>query len=266
MDSEVLEECFQLALKLAKEAGEIILEGMSNRKKQFSLKDNVFHDLVTEYDTKVEKLLMDGIREKFPDHKFLSEEDNAATKVKPSLTPNCPTWIIDPIDGTNNFIHGIPYACVSIALVFNSEILLGIVNNPKTNELFTAKKNCGAYLNGEKIHTSSADALNKSLIANELSLAALNVNTKELMGRAERFGTAAIGLRSFGTAALTLSYIACGKLDGYVIDNLYPWDIAAGALLVREAGGTVIGINGLEYDILKPDVIAASTEDFIIIV
>ncbi|XP_012139067.1 inositol monophosphatase 1 isoform X2 [Megachile rotundata] len=213
-------------------------------------------DLVTQYDKKVEEILLNNLSKQFPKHKFIGEETVSATQHLPELTDD-PTWIIDPIDGTTNFVHSFPFTCISIALVAKKELEIGIVYNPILEQLFTARKGRGAYLNGKPIKSSNVEKLEHSLLCIEASYATIDNIRDIILGRTEAFVSVAHGIRTMGSAALTLSYIAMGAADAYHTDNLMPWDVAAGVLIIREAGGVVIDTSGGEFNIMSPKVLAA---------
>lgn len=170
-----------------------------------------------------------------------------------------PTWIIDPIDGTINFVKKLHFVCIAVALAIDGDLKLSFLYNPTLNELFTAKKGQGAFLNGKKIEASKNEDLSRSVLAHEISLGTLAPFRPKYVKRAEALLANCIGLRALGSAALTLGYIARGAIDGYSIEDLKPWDIAAGALIVQEAGGVVIDISGGIYNIMKPNVVVAGT-------
>ncbi|XP_055623060.1 inositol monophosphatase 1-like [Toxorhynchites rutilus septentrionalis] len=258
MDDQKIDEAFQLATTLTKQCGSIVLEGFRNASKAVKCKENHW-DVVTEYDQKVEDVLVRGLLERFPDHRMLGEESTTEANLREPLDER-PTWIIDPIDGTSNFVRGVKFIAISVALVVGGDLKIGIVYNPCLDEFYSAVKGKGAFLNGEKIKTSGIEELKQCLVAHESSIASYATARPYVFGRGLEFIKECIGLRALGSAALTLAYIASGNLDCYAIDYLQPWDIAAGALLIQEAGGVVININGGEYDILKPDVIAAGSE------
>ncbi|XP_049295044.1 uncharacterized protein LOC125769975 [Anopheles funestus] len=257
-DEKEIKEAFDVALELVKQCNEIVLEGFRSASKRVEVKGKHW-DLVTEYDQRVENVLIAGLRQHFPHHKFCAEESSFASGDKLMLGPE-PTWIIDPIDGTVNFVRGVPFTCISVALAINGEIQIGIIANPTTNELYTAIKGQGSFLNGSRITTRATKELKEALVGHEFSIGSYQPIRAALFERGQRFITECVGLRAFGSAALTLAYIASGQIDVYSIQFLKPWDIAAGSLLIQEAGGTVISITGGKYDIMKPDIIAASSE------
>uniref|UniRef100_A0A182IXE8 Inositol-1-monophosphatase n=1 Tax=Anopheles atroparvus TaxID=41427 RepID=A0A182IXE8_ANOAO len=253
-----LKEAFDLAVELVKQCNEIVLEGYRTASKRVDVKGKHW-DLVTEYDQRVEEVLIAGIRARFPHHKFCAEESAAASGEKLVLG-SAPTWIIDPIDGTVNFVRGIQFTCISVALAVNGELKIGIISSPSSNELYTAIKGQGAFLNGTPIRTRTTEKLRDALIGHEFSIGSYQPIRAALFERGQRFIEECLGLRAFGSAALSLAYIASGQIDAYSIQFLKPWDIAAGALLITEAGGTVTSITGGSYDIMKPDIIAACSD------
>ncbi|XP_076245117.1 uncharacterized protein LOC143185760 [Calliopsis andreniformis] len=249
---------FEVSKELTLEAGKIFKCGFEGQKLVES-KMNEW-DLVTEYDRKIEVLLTKGLKAKFPDHEFIGEETFAETKKKPVLTDK-PTWIIDPIDGTTNYINSYPHACISVALAISKEIVIGIIYCPLSSELYTAIKGQGAFLNGEPIRTTCVTELKKALIELELFSLRLQWKNRDIrMGRFEAILNVARGIRFIGSATMALAYVAKGALDCLHMDNLQPWDVAAGVLIVREAGGTVIDTKGEEYDVMKPNTIAAAND------
>uniref|UniRef100_A0A182SPY3 Inositol-1-monophosphatase n=1 Tax=Anopheles maculatus TaxID=74869 RepID=A0A182SPY3_9DIPT len=257
-DEKEIQAAFDVAVELVKKCNEIVSEGFRTASKRVEVKGKHW-DLVTEYDQRVEDVLIAGLRQHFPHHKFCAEEASFASGAALTLGPE-PTWIIDPIDGTVNFVRGVPFTCISVALAVNGEIQLAIIANPTANELYTAIRGQGSFLNGSRITTRGTEVLKEALVGHEFSIGSYKPIRAALFERGQRFITECVGLRAFGSAALTLAYIASGQIDVYSIQFLKPWDIAAGALLIQEAGGTVINITGGKYDIMKPDIIAASSE------
>lgn len=192
------------------------------------------------------------------DFRFIGEETSSELC---ELTNN-PTWIIDPIDGTTNFIHSIPLIAINIALVVNKEIIMGITYNPISNEMYTAKKGEGAFLNGSRLQVSSEINIENSIIGDEVcNMAAIEYCRDKCINRFRNVVSNSKGVRSIGCAAISMAYVALGAFDGYFIEGVKPWDIAPGVILIREAGGYVGGLKGGEYDIMHPDITTAGTKE-----
>lgn len=151
------------------------------------------------------------------------------------------------------------FVCISVALAIDEDLKLSFLFNPTLNELYTAKKGEGAFLNGKKIETSKKEDLSRCVLAHEISLGTMAAYAPKYIERARAFLGRCIGLRALGSAALTLGYVARGSIDAYNIEDLKPWDIAAGALIIQEAGGVVMDVSGGKYNIMKPNVIVAGT-------
>ncbi|XP_053670669.1 inositol monophosphatase 2-like [Anopheles nili] len=257
-DEREIKDAFDAAVALVKQCSEIIVDGYRTASMRVEVKGKHW-DLVTEYDQRVEDVLITGLRKRFPHHRFCAEESSFASGEQVKLSSD-PTWIIDPIDGTVNFVRGIPFTCISVALAVNGELQIGIISNPSNNELYTAIKGQGSFLNGRRIKTRATEQLKDALVGHEFSIGSYLPIRAALFERGQRFIAECLGLRAFGSAALSLAYIASGQIDAYSIQYLKPWDIAAGALLIQEAGGTVTNITGGKYDIMKPDIVAASSK------
>ncbi|CRL07997.1 CLUMA_CG020951, isoform A [Clunio marinus] len=258
MTPEELNECYSFVKQLVQNCGEIFKEGFKNTGIVSNKGDA--YDLVTFWDGEIEKILIDGIKTKYPNHKFIAEEDSAASGEK--VLSSDPTWIIDPIDGTINYVNKLNLVCISVALSVEEDVKLAILFSPTLNELYTARKGQGAYLNGERIEASKKRDLRKCLLAHEISLGTHPLFLPKYLARAEVLLPTCLGLRSLGSAALTLGrFVAKGAIDAYNIEDLKPWDIAAGALIVQEAGGVVIDINGGNFNVMKPNIIAAGTQE-----
>ncbi|XP_044262421.1 inositol monophosphatase 1-like [Tribolium madens] len=254
--SEQIQIYFDFVLPLVKKAGKVILEAKNI---EIETKDEIY-DLVTIYDRKVEDVLIKEIKSKYPNHKFIGEEESSAKSEISQLT-NDPTWIIDPIDGTANFVRNFPITCISIGLTINQEPVLGVIYNPFMDELYTAMKGQGAYLNGKRIFTSRQTDIQKSVLNYELSLARSEKHRELYLYRLTHLIAVIQGIRSMGSAALGLCYVARGSMDAYQCDGLYPWDVAAGVLIVKEAGGAVGDSTlGKEFDIMKPNFIATASK------
>ncbi len=222
--------------QLAVEAGEICLEGAEN----LSASDVEFKnpkDLVTVVDKRVENFLIDKIRQVYPDHSFIGEE----TGRRETGSDYC--WIIDPIDGTTSFVHGQPFYAVSIAFAKGDELLVGVVHAPALGQLFSAEKGRGSELNGRSIRVSTTDHMKESVLAT--GFACLRAGWKKNnMVYLNKIMPWIRDVRRCGSAAVDLAYVAAGKFDGFWELNLNIYDIAAGVLLVREAGGTVCDFTG----------------------
>ncbi len=208
-------------------------------------------DLVTEVDQESERLIVGHLLESFPDHNIIAEEGQYPQGDAPFR------WIIDPLDGTTNYAHGYPWFCVSISLESAGELLAGVIYNPMHDELFTATKGGGAFLNGQRLHVSRRRPLQNSLLGTgfpyDCASDPLN-NFDNFIA----FQKAARGIRRAGAAALDLAYVAAGRLDGFWELKLNPWDVAAGVLLVREAGGTVTTFDGSGYDVRNHRIVASN--------
>ena len=208
-------------------------------------------DLVTSTDLAVEELLKERLSAALPGSTFLAEETSAKAGLADS------TWIIDPVDGTTNFAHGLPFVATSVALWQDGDLRLGLINLPILGELFTAARGRGARRNGETIRVSSTAAVQESLIATGFPY-----NTRKyldgILRHMERMLLETQGIRRPGAAALDLAYVACGRFDGFYENALNAWDTAAGVLLVEEAGGRISGFDAATPYVLGADEILAS--------
>lgn len=239
-----LENVLNIAVETAEAAGSLFREGVREQK-SIDRKSSAI-DLVTEYDRAAEALILERLHSHFPDHDFLAEEsgnsNHSANNGKVSYT-----WHIDPLDGTNNFAHGFPVFCVSIALYEGSRPLVAVIYDPMRQECFSAVAGQGAYLatpqNTYKLQVSGSATLLNSLLATGFPY---DRHSSELDNVAQlaAFLKRVQGLRRPGAAALDLAYVAAGRLDGYWEFKLSTWDVAAGILLVTEAGGVVTGVDG----------------------
>jgi len=238
------------AIRAAKEAGKIILHYYSKNVNAMS-KDNTYN-LVTEADIAAENKIISIIKNNFPAHSLLTEESGE------EIHNSDYCWVIDPLDGTNNFYHKFPMFCVSIALYKKGKPLIGVVFDPLKNEFFCAEKNEGAYLNNKKIKVSNANTLKKSLLALGFYYERGLLMRKSLDQMKKFFYENVHGIRRTGSAALDLCYTACGRLDGYWELKLNPWDYAAGSLILTEAGGRITDIQGKRYHLMMGNVAASN--------
>ena len=201
-------------------------------------------NLVTEADRASQAAILKVIRTAFPAHDFYAEEDARKQTGSPY------TWVIDPIDGTTNFAHTFPQCSISIALFYKNEPVLGGVKNPITGETFLAQKGKGATLNGKKIHVSNVSRLENSLLVTGFPYNRFH-RLPELLARFGRFLNACHDVRRLGSAALDLCWVAAGRLEGYWEDNLNPWDVGAGLLILQEAGGKATNWHGKKFKKLE---------------
>jgi len=239
-----------IAIVAAKKAGAVHLKHFQTSFKVRS-KTSSF-DLLTAADIESERLVVSTLKENFPEHNFLAEEHDY------QKTDSQYTWVIDPLDGTNNFVSGMPIFCVSIALARKGELLLGVVYDATRNELFYAEKGKGAYLNAQPIRVASHAALEQALLITGFYYDR-GQHMKEILENIENFfAEKIIGIRRLGAAALDLCYVACGRACGFWEFCLSPWDFAAGKLLVEEAGGKVSGRCGEEVGLEKSYIVASN--------
>ncbi|WP_261303878.1 inositol monophosphatase family protein [Paenibacillus andongensis] len=219
-------------------------------------------DLVTEVDKGSEKLIRNLIMTHFPDHSILGEEGvepgpEASAKALQAMSDEEYLWIVDPIDGTTNFVHGFPFFSVSIALAHKGEIIVGVVYDPSRDELFVAEKGKGAYMHGNKTTVSLDSKLSESLVATGFPAdrdGALPINLKGTLALASKVRN----LRSGGSAALHMAYVAAGRLSGFWEIGLSAWDVAAGSLLIQESGGKVSDTAGNPYKLTVRNVLATN--------
>lgn len=211
-------------------------------------------DLVTETDREIERDFRDLIARRFPGHEVLGEEYSPAED-RQRVPPVC--WIFDPIDGTTNFAHGLPIFCASLALEVEGELMVAAVYDPNRGELFTAERGAGAWLNGAPLRVSSAATLIDSLLCTGFPYD-VQEKPEELVGLFGHFLGKARAVRRLGSAAIDLCYVAAGRLDGFWEMHLGPWDVAAGALIVREAGGRVTSTGGGPFASRNGNVLATN--------
>lgn len=243
-----MKEYLELASDAAVSAGKILREGID---KIAWVEHKGEINLVTEMDLKSEALIKQKINDAYPDHQILAEESD-----EPEETSNF-RWIIDPLDGTTNYAHGFPLFCVSIALEIEGAIEMGVVFDPTRDELFTATRGGGASLNGKAISVSETNELNKALIATGFPY---DLRTSEVnnFDHWDRMILRAQAVRRAGSAALDLCYTAMGRFDGFWELKLFPWDVAAGALIIKEAGGKVSHLGGESLSIYSREIVASN--------
>lgn len=236
----------EVAVRAAREAGDILRE-YYYRSKQIQSKGK--RNLVTEADLLSEQKVINILSAEYPDHGILGEESGQSEQSSEFL------WVIDPLDGTTNYTFGIPVFCVSIGLTWQNELVQGVIYDPLRDELFRAQRGGGAFLNDSPIRVARRRDLQTILIGFDLGYD--DTQSREMLAGAGRLWSPETALRLIGSAALGITYVACGRLDLYFHRSIYPWDIASAVLLIREAGGEIIDWKGDPATIWSSQVIAA---------
>lgn len=237
------------AIETARDAGRLLLEKFGRR---IAVQKKGDIDLVTEADLASEALIVERIRSHFPRHEILAEESGEA-KIDGDSTFK---WIIDPLDGTTNFAHGYPCFCVTIALEREREVVVGVTYDPTRDELFSAERGGGASLNNKPIRVSACEELSEALIVTGFPY---DFKHRDDFARhLTQFLLNSRGVRRDGSAAIDMAYVACGRFDGFWEEGLNPWDMAAGVLLIEEAGGQVTSYDGSQFSIYSPPILASN--------
>ncbi len=250
VSKEMLTQYREAACEAARR-GAAVLEEWRHR---FQVREKGRFDLVTEADLGSQRAIRDFFAQRFPDHHFLGEEERTGpARLEPGAPP---TWIVDPLDGTTNYVHDCPLYCVSIGLQVAGELVVGVVLDPSRQELFAAAKGLGAWLGERRLQTSATARLEEALLATGFP--------PDLRGQERtlewwrRLSLRTQSLRRTGSTALNLAYVAAGRFDGsWGFDN-HPWDVAGGVVLIREAGGHVTNVDGSTYDPFRPDALATN--------
>lgn len=238
------------AMQTARDAGRILLDKFG-RKINISKKGDI--NLVTEADLASEKFIIERIKSHYPKHSILAEESGEAIVTGGDGKWK---WIIDPLDGTTNFAHGYPMFCVTLALEHNDKIVIGVTYDPTRDEMFSAEKGNGASLNGREIRVSETEKLSEALV-----VTGFPYNFKEKVNFSRHlteFLLYSRGVRRDGSAAIDMAYVACGRFDGFWEEGLNPWDVAAGVLLIEEAGGRVTYYDDSPFSVYQPPICASN--------
>ncbi|KAG0565150.1 hypothetical protein M758_8G163800 [Ceratodon purpureus] len=239
--------CLAVAIDCAKRAGQIIVNNFHSAK---TVEHKGMVDLVTETDKACEDLIFKQLKLSFPAHELIGEETSAENGT-PLLT-DAPTWVVDPLDGTTNFVHKFPFVCVSIGLVVNKVPVVGVVYNPIIDELFTAVQGKGAFLNGKRIYASSQEKIGNAMLATEVGTARDKKTVDRTTNTINNLLYQVRSVRLSGSCAMNLCGIACGRLDMfYELGFGGPWDVAGGVLIVQEAGGLVFDPSGGDFDLMS---------------
>jgi myo-inositol-1(or 4)-monophosphatase len=250
VNDETLIEYEHAAQEAARRAAVVLAEW----RQKFEVREKSRFDLVTDADLASQQVIQGYLAARFPDHEFLGEEEGAGKSRPAQNAP--PTWIVDPIDGTTNYVHDCPLYCISIGLQIAGAMVVGVVLEPTRNEMFHARKGGGAWINDRRIKTSPADRLEKALIATGFP--------PDLRGQERtldwwrHFSYRTQALRRTGSTAINMAYVAAGRFDAYYAFDNHVWDVAGGIVLVREAGGTITNVDGSEYDPYTADALATN--------
>ena len=241
----------ETAIRAAREAGGLLRESFGHT---ISVEYKGEIDLVTEMDRRAEDCIVGLIRQSFPEHGILAEEGSGRES---SSGARGARWIIDPLDGTTNYAHGFPTFCVSIAFEESEKVRLGVVYDPIGDELFVAAEGKGATLNGRALRVSSTGDLSKALLATGFPYD-IRTSPDNNLDNFARFAVKAQAIRRPGSAALDLSYVACGRFDGFWELKLKPWDVAAASLIAKEAGGVITDFSGKAFSIYGVEALATN--------
>ncbi|MGD0338733.1 MAG: inositol monophosphatase family protein [Bacteroidota bacterium] len=240
---------FSLAIEIAKQAGIFLKANIGNITTIEQKSSEI--NLVTDIDKRSEAMIIGAIKKQFPTHDIVAEESGRSAGTSDYR------WIIDPLDGTTNYMHGLPMFCVSIGIEHKGEIIAGVIYDPMHDELFTAEKGSGAFLNGKRIQVSAEDRLIRSLLITGFPYDVKN-NPFNAIEHFNNFVIEAQAIRRLGSAAIDLAYVACGRAEGFWEVQLHPWDIAAGVIIIREAGGTVTNFEGKPMNAYTPNIVASN--------
>lgn len=243
-------ELLETAVKAGLEAGKLLKEGIDTIY-EISYKEGL-NNLVTEFDKKAEEIIINIIKDKYPNHSFLAEESGDTNYIENNIR-----WVIDPLDGTVNYAHKLPIFSVSIAAELNGEILCGVVFQPVLNELFTAALGGGAFLNDKPIKVSSVSDFDKSFLVTGFPYN-VNENPDNCLDDFTKVMKKGIPVRRLGSAAVDLAYVACGRFDAFWEISLNAWDVAAGAILVKEAGGNITNYKNDNFLVNDNSLIASN--------
>ena len=239
------------AIEAAKEAGRFLKQHVG-KVRDIQRKSGQEKNLVTEIDKRSEEIIIGIIKQHYPTHDILAEESGTERGTKSEYK-----WIIDPLDGTTNFTHALPVFCVSIGIEWKGQIIAGVIYDPNFDELFTAEKGNGALLNGKRIKVSQTGSLNQSLLVTGFPYN-ITENPDHAIEHFYNFLMKAQAVRRMGSAAIDMAYVAAGRYDGFWEVALHPWDMAAGALLIEEAGGKLTNFSGSTFDLYQKQIVTSN--------
>jgi myo-inositol-1(or 4)-monophosphatase len=242
--------CLDAAQEAARRGAAVLEEWRS----RFQIHEKGRFDLVTDADVGSQQAIYAYLQARFPTHQFLGEEDKDPRSRPGPDAP--PTWVIDPLDGTTNYVHDCPHYCVSIGLQVAGELLVGVVFEPSRQEMFAAAKGHGAWLNARRLHTSKTTTLGEAMLATGFPP---DMRGQEVaLAWWRHFSLTSRSLRRTGSTAINLAYIAAGRFDGYFAFDNHVWDVAGATVLIREAGGQITNTDGSAYDPYTPDALASN--------
>ncbi|XP_077364827.1 inositol monophosphatase 1-like [Festucalex cinctus] len=253
------QEAYDFAVEVARKAGEVIRKAGECEIKVCTKSSTV--DLVTKTDERVEKIIIGCLKEKFgPDtYSFIGEESVA--QGKPCILTDKPTWIIDPVDGTTNFVHGFPFVAVSIAFAVEKKLEFGVVYSCLEDKMYKARKGKGAFCNDERLQVSDVQDIHKSIIISEHGTDRSPEKVTKIFSTMQRILCIPVhGLRGSGTAATNMCLVACGAVEAFFEIGIHCWDIAAGAVIVREAGGMLLDVDGGPFDLMSRRMVSANNK------
>lgn len=253
------ESAYDFAVQVARAAGAVIRKAGEDEIKVRTKSCAV--DLVTQTDERVEKIIIGSLKEQFGDgsHCFIGEE--SVSKGEPCNLTDKPTWIIDPVDGTTNFVHGFPFVAVSIAFAVNKELEFGVVYSCLEDKMYKARKGKGAFCNNEQIHVSDVKDINKSIILLEHGTDRSIEKVTKIFSTMQKILRIPVhGLRGSGTAATNMCLVASGASEAFFEMGIHCWDIAAGVVIVREAGGIILDVDGKPFDLMSRRMMSANND------
>ncbi|KAI5616908.1 inositol monophosphatase 1 isoform X1, partial [Silurus asotus] len=255
--TDLWQEAMDHAVAVARKAGEIVREALQNERKVMCKSTSV--DLVTQTDQKVEQLIIASVREKFPSHSFIGEESVADGQ--PCVLSENPTWIIDPVDGTTNFVHGYPFVAVCIGFAVEKTLEFGVVYSCIEDKMYTARRGKGAFCNGEPLQVSQQKDINQCIIATEFGSNRDPAVVDKIFSNMRNILCLPVhGVRGVGSAALNMCLVAAGSVEAYYEIGIHCWDIAAAAVIVEEAGGVLRDLEGGPMDLMSRRILAANNQ------
>uniref|UniRef100_A0A673ANL7 Inositol-1-monophosphatase n=1 Tax=Sphaeramia orbicularis TaxID=375764 RepID=A0A673ANL7_9TELE len=254
---DVLQNIMDHAVAVAREAGQVVREALCDEKQRDVMTKSSTVDLVTQTDQRVEHLIIQSVKKKFPTHRFIGEESVAAGEA--CVLTDDPTWIIDPIDGTTNFVHSFPFVAVSIGFSVDKKIQFGVVYSCLEDKMFTARRGKGAFCNGEPLQVSDQEDVRRSIIATEFGSNRETETVEKIFSSLRNILNIPVhGVRGAGTAAVNMCLVASGCVEAYYEVGVHVWDVAAGSVIVEEAGGVLMDVEGGPVDLMSRRIVAAN--------